>query len=62
MRVRGLKSADNTAVLTYSTVAPHAGAWIEIGLSHQLREAVSVAPHAGAWIEIVTLQLRDHPV
>ena len=34
------------------TVAPFAGAWIEIiGLLH-IKEKLSVAPFAGAWIEM----------
>ena len=33
-------------------VAPHAGAWIEIGVSLSNAAALAVAPHAGAWIEI----------
>ena len=34
------------------TVAPYAGAWIEIcGISDMIR-MTSVAPYAGAWIEI----------
>ena len=34
------------------TVAPHAGAWIEIGKTYRLDMICNVAPHAGAWIEI----------
>ena len=33
-------------------VAPHAGAWIEIGVKLNTKYTVLVAPHAGAWIEI----------
>ena len=33
-------------------VAPHAGAWIEIGASSGGSYENVVAPHAGAWIEI----------
>ena len=33
-------------------VAPHAGAWIEMGQPHRPKNALLVAPHAGAWIEI----------
>ena len=36
----------------YDTVAPHAGAWIEIYLSFVYILVPIVAPHAGAWIEI----------
>ena len=36
------------------TVAPHAGAWIEIACRVEADHAQrGVAPHAGAWIEIV---------
>ena len=51
-RERGLKSKFSTPIQETYTVAPHAGAWIEInyygacGLRHY------VAPHAGAWIEM----------
>ena len=34
------------------SVAPFAGAWIEISLSQALRRPAPVAPFAGAWIEI----------
>ena len=34
-------------------VAPHWGAWIEIGLARGYVRCFSVAPHWGAWIEIV---------
>ena len=34
------------------TVAPHAGAWIEIVVKRGLASVEIVAPHAGAWIEI----------
>ena len=34
------------------TVAPLAGAWIEIPLTPDERSAAEVAPLAGAWIEI----------
>ena len=32
-------------------VAPHAGAWIETGLTIIPAKLFLVAPHAGAWIE-----------
>ena len=35
-----------------SSVAPLAGAWIEIERSHVVKASVDVAPLAGAWIEI----------
>ncbi len=34
------------------TVAPHAGAWIEINRLLICLYCSRVAPHAGAWIEI----------
>ena len=34
------------------TVAPHAGAWIEILKLRLDKSLKRVAPHAGAWIEI----------
>ena len=34
------------------SVAPHAGAWIEMSVRPSRAHADSVAPHAGAWIEI----------
>ena len=40
-------------------VAPHAGAWIEIGPCSATRSWNPVAPHAGAWIEICSS--CDHP-
>ena len=37
---------------TLASVAPRAGAWIEIGIWLSFRCVPSVAPLAGAWIEI----------
>ena len=34
------------------SVAPLAGAWIEISMANQVLREISVAPLAGAWIEI----------
>ena len=34
-----------------TTVAPHAGAWIETFDINYLQNRPLVAPHAGAWIE-----------
>ena len=36
------------------TVAPFAGAWIEIRTKIRLSYRLMVAPFAGAWIEILT--------
>ena len=55
-RVRGLKSAAEVEILKVSSVAPFAGAWIEIWLESNSKKHTSVAPFAGAWIEI-TLSL-----
>ena len=51
MRVRGLKPCIVRHFRICSTVAPHAGAWIET--SPRVTEYLyrEVAPHAGAWIE-----------
>ena len=55
-RERGLKSLKKHTVTTIYTVAPFAGAWIEIiELSDNSRLAV-VAPFAGAWIEMTTVK------
>ena len=53
-RERGLKFKVNKKLLTNVTVAPFAGAWIEI-LSPTLKgDGSDVAPFAGAWIEITS--------
>ena len=36
-------------------VAPHAGAWIEMGSTSREHCNTGVAPHAGAWIEIIAI-------
>ena len=38
--------------IVHSTVAPHAGAWIEIRNGAYHNKKFRVAPHAGAWIEM----------
>ena len=43
---------------TLCSVAPLAGAWIEINKQRSEVYAYKVAPHAGAWIEI----LRKHSI
>ncbi len=50
MRARGLKLPGSTAGV-YTSVAPHAGAWIETLLIQRFKNYHLVAPHAGAWIE-----------
>ena len=53
-RERGLKSTGIDAYKNVRSVAPFAGAWIEITHSFRRSTAKSVAPFAGAWIEIVS--------
>ena len=55
-RERGLKLASLSADLLMASVAPLAGAWIEInnGEFDDLKEGV--APLAGAWIEIQSVR------
>ena len=51
-RERGLKSYLSITVICYGTVAPLAGAWIEMLLLRFHARRCLVAPLAGAWIEI----------
>ena len=51
-RERGLKSLAKITVACGETVAPLAGAWIEMLSEYVLVAALKVAPLAGAWIEI----------
>ena len=51
-RERGLKLIKSKMPLILKTVAPFAGAWIEISLIPSLKKYWIVAPFAGAWIEI----------
>ena len=54
-RERGLKfKVIEFAILFYS-VAPFAGAWIEIQVLLPVLCTLRVAPFAGAWIEIKTI-------
>ena len=39
-------------ILLVLSVAPYAGAWIEISQSNFGKNPLIVAPYAGAWIEI----------
>ena len=39
-------------------VAPLAGAWIEITITHLNTQAIAVAPLARAWIEIIGKDLK----
>ena len=43
----------------FQSVAPHAGAWIEITVLPIGRHPMPVAPHAGAWIEILRRRARS---
>ena len=52
VRERGLKYTVNYHVTYKVTVAPRAGAWIEIQLYCLYYSRVIVDPRAGAWIEI----------
>ena len=59
MRERGLKSLRLRTARRPGAVAPHAGAWIEIGRTRWNTPSATVAPHAGAWIEIPTRTSED---
>ena len=41
------------------SVAPHAGAWIEISPEPSADPEGTVAPHAGAWIEIPLVNVKN---
>ena len=51
-RARGLKCKKTYRPRLIFSVAPHAGAWIEISVGRLNASLRAVAPHAGAWIEI----------
>mgnify|MGYP007068288169 CR=1 FL=1 len=51
-RGRGLKFFKDNNVIGNDTVAPRAGAWIEIEYQGSGNPTLYVAPRAGAWIEI----------
>ena len=53
--VRGLKSFASPVFRDSLVVAPHVGAWIEIGYGYLCTNHHRVAPHVGAWIEIQAL-------
>ena len=63
-RERGLKSFWVYALSRFWSVAPLAGAWIEIQSKSSGMKLVSVAPLAGAWIEmyIGTADFTDYTV
>ena len=52
---RGLKSIFTYVTFWCNWVAPHVGAWIEIGTTLQPDVRMLVAPHVGAWIEMTFL-------
>ena len=45
-------------MVIFFSVAPLAGAWIEIAIDTAVRTLVAVAPLAGAWIEIILVRPR----
>ena len=47
-----MKFQKTSKIEADGTVAPHAGAWIEIVYGEIVYKDDDVAPHAGAWIEI----------
>ncbi len=51
-RERGLKSNTDDSGTEDGTVAPFAGAWIEIVVLSSKNCSAFVAPFAGAWIEM----------
>ena len=52
LRVRGLKYWHNALGLSWRSVAPFEGAWIEIIFISPFFSFILVAPFEGAWIEI----------
>ena len=58
-RERGLKSLSSCPQFEIISVAPLAGAWIEIDPFDDLVMDSNVAPLAGAWIEIQILLFQD---
>ena len=54
-RERGLKFSAQATSCLISSVAPLAGAWIEIVCRAKENMMIFVAPLAGAWIEIFTI-------
>ena len=54
-RERGLKFASFRLRWGAYTVAPSAGAWIEMFLRDLCAAFHAVAPSAGAWIEIIRM-------
>ena len=51
-RERGLKLILPACPVCLHSVAPFAGAWIEIRIKSNHKTSYIVAPFAGAWIEI----------
>ena len=59
-RERGLKSFLTGTLKNSATVAPFAGAWIEIEEMEKLLSGQNVAPFAGAWIEIKNVAVQNY--
>ena len=59
-RGRGLKYPKPTSSDHSNSVAPFAGAWIEIKTENARQALGGVAPFAGAWIEISYKLLTIH--
>ena len=60
MRVRGLKLHVIINGRLRTSVAPHAGAWIETYNFPDKLVFREVAPHAGAWIETSRTELMEY--
>ena len=58
-RERGLKYSNHCIGTQCNSVAPFAGAWIEIPEQHLQDTGKTVAPFAGAWIEICGEHLTE---
>ena len=56
LRERGLKYRARAIQIKRLSVAPLAGAWIEMNMTRSLFIQWIVAPLAGAWIEIATIK------
>ena len=56
-----MKSFDDVEPFPLPSVAPYAGAWIEMGIRLSFLTRRGVAPYAGAWIEIIMLVIDDVP-
>ena len=50
--------ADHVGYVESVSVAPFAGAWIEMSMPSISKRPILVAPFAGAWIEMATVCVR----